>query len=1218
MFTKVLIANRGEIAVRIAKTLKKMGVGSVAVYSEADRYSAHVTAADEAVLIGGPAPSESYLRGEVIIEAARATGAEAIIPGYGFLSENAAFAEACAAAGIVFIGPSPDQLRRFGLKHTSRELAAQAGVPLTPGTDLLTSLDDAKAAAARLGYPVMLKSTAGGGGIGLSRCNSEAELVAAYESVQRLGQSFFNDAGVFLERFVDEARHVEVQIFGNGLGQVVALGERDCSVQRRNQKVIEETPAPGLPAATRAKLLAAAVSLGESVGYASAGTVEFIYDGARDEFYFLEVNTRLQVEHPITEMVTGLDLVEWMVKTAAGEPPALDALPTPQGAAIEVRIYAEDPVKNFQPSPGVLTEVGFPDGIRLDGWVATGTEVSPYYDPMLAKLIVHGANRAEALAKLQAALESTRLYGIATNLDYLRQIVESAAFRDAKLSTRFLERFTYQPRLIEVLEPGTYTSVQDYPGRKGYWDIGVPPSGPMDDYAFRLANRIVGNHEAAAGLEFTIQGPTLRFHGDTVIALTGADLGATLDGEPVAGWTPIAVKSGQVLKTGRAVAGCRTYLAVRQGIDVPDYLGSKSTFALGQFGGHAGRTLRNGDMLAISQPTIVACNTPAPTHAPAPAPAALVPVYGTDWEIGVLYGPHGAPDFFTPDAIDEFFSSPWQVHYNSNRLGVRLTGPKPTWTRSDGGEAGLHPSNIHDCEYAIGSINFTGDMPVILTRDGPSLGGFVCPATIVKGELWKVGQVKPGDTIRFKRMTFEEALALELAQDAAIDALAADATPEPAPACEDDVWPAPDAACEKTSCVIAMVAAYDRHPGVTYRQAGDKYILVEYGPNILDLRFRFRIHALMEALKANPIPGVLELAPGVRSLQIHYDSRVIPQHALVNTLLALENTLPDVETMRIRSRVVYMPLAFEDSATLGAVDRYRETVRADAPWLPNNVDFIQRINGLATREEVSEIVYSARYMILGLGDVYLGAPCAVAVDPRHRLMTSKYNPARTFTAEGTVGIGGVYMCIYGMDSPGGYQLVGRTLPIWNKFLKNEQFADGEPWLLKFFDQVQFYPVSEDELTQLRADFREGRATLRIEEETFDLASYDAFLHENAASIADFKAKQKAAFDAEVALWQAESAINAVAELEEEIAAAIAEDAHLVAADISGSVWKLLVEVGHTVEAGDPLVILEAMKMEFPVHAPVSGTVRALHCRPGKPVGAGEALLVIELAEEIEA
>lgn len=1213
MFTKVLIANRGEIAVRIAKTLKKMGVKSVAVYSEADRYSAHVTAADEAVHIGAAAPSESYLRGDKIIAAAKETGAQAIIPGYGFLSENASFAEECAAAGIVFVGPSPDQLRRFGLKHTSRELAEKAGVPLTPGTNLLTSLDEAKTAAAKLGYPVMLKSTAGGGGIGLSRCNSEADLVAAYESVQRLGKSFFNDAGVFLERFVDEARHVEVQIFGNGLGnglgKVVALGERDCSVQRRNQKVMEETPAPGLPAATRAKLLAAAVQLGESVGYASAGTVEFIYDGKRDEFYFLEVNTRLQVEHPITEMATGLDLVEWMILTAAGEPPSLENLPEPKGAAIEVRIYAEDPVKNFQPSPGVLTEVSFPEGIRLDGWVSTGTEVSPYYDPMLAKLIVYGENRAEALAKLQAALEATRLFGIATNLDYLRQIVASTAFREAELSTRFLERFTYQPQLIEVLDGGTYTSVQDYPGRTGYWDIGVPPSGPMDDFAFRLANRIVGNHEASAGIECTIQGPTLRFHGDTVIALTGADMKATLDGEPVANWVPITVKSGQLLKTARAASGCRGYIAVRQGIDVPDYLGSKSTFALGQFGGHAGRTLRSGDMLAISQPDIIACTTPAPTHAPAAAPAALIPAYGTEWEIGVLYGPHGAPDFFTEESIAEFFSSPWEVHYNSNRLGVRLIGPKPSWARSDGGEAGLHPSNVHDCEYAIGSINFTGDMPVILTRDGPSLGGFVCVATIAKAELWKIGQVKPGDKIHFKRISFDAALALELAQDAAISAL------KEMPALPQ--YPVIKPLGTVSECVIAELPAAGSRPAVAYRQAGDKYILLEYGPTVLDLRLRFRVHALMESLKAEPVKGILELSPGVRSLQIHYDSRIITQSGLISALLAREENLPDVETLKIRSRVVHMPMAFEDSATLGAVRRYSETVRPKAPWLPNNVDFIQRINGLASRDEVKDIVFSARYMILGLGDVYLGAPCAVPVDPRHRLMTSKYNPARTFTAEGTVGIGGVYMCIYGMDSPGGYQLVGRTLPIWNKFLKNPQFITtsgaSEPWLLKFFDQVQYYEVSEEELNQLRDDFREGRVEIRIEEEIFDLAGYDKLLRDNAADIAAFRARQKTAFDTEVELWKSEDSISIETLIEEEIAITVAEGGHLVAADISGNVWKLLVEAGSRIEAGEPLVILEAMKMEFPIHSPVSGTVRTLHCRPGKSISAGDALIEIELA-----
>ncbi|HEY6142838.1 MAG TPA: biotin carboxylase N-terminal domain-containing protein, partial [Flavobacterium sp.] len=313
LFHTVLIANRGEIAVRIAQTLKKMGIKSVAVYSEADSFSNHVTAADEAICIGGNSASESYLLGDKIIEAAKQSGAQAIIPGYGFLSENLVFAEKCKKEGIVFVGPTPTQIRDFGLKHTSREIAQEAGVPLTPGTGLLKDLDEAIIEGQKIGYPVMLKSTAGGGGIGLTRCNSEAELIKAFESVRRLGENFFSDSGVFLERFVDNARHVEVQIFGDGKGNVIAVGERDCSLQRRNQKVVEETPAPNLPESTRNKLLESAIKLGKRVNYLSAGTVEYIYDPAHDEFYFLEVNTRLQVEHPITEMVTGVDLVQWMI-----------------------------------------------------------------------------------------------------------------------------------------------------------------------------------------------------------------------------------------------------------------------------------------------------------------------------------------------------------------------------------------------------------------------------------------------------------------------------------------------------------------------------------------------------------------------------------------------------------------------------------------------------------------------------------------------------------------------------------------------------------------------------------------------------------------------------------------------------------------------------------------------------------------------------------------
>jgi urea carboxylase len=378
---------------------------------------------------------------------------------------------------------------------------------------------------------------------------------------------------------------------------------------------------------------------------------------------------------------------------------------------------------------------------------------------------------------------------------------------------------------------------------------------------------------------------------------------------------------------------------------------------------------------------------------------------------------------------------------------------------------------------------------------------------------------------------------------------------------------------------------------------------------VLDLRLRFRVFELMQALEREPIPGILELAPGVRSLQVHYDSRIVSQAALLDALIAAESRLWGVEGIKVPTRVVRLPMAWQDSATLEAVSRYRQSVRDRAPWLPSNVEFMRRINGLDSVDDVRRIVFSASYMVLGLGDVYLGAPCAVPVDPRHRLLTSKYNPARTFTAEGTVGIGGVYMCIYGMDSPGGYQLVGRTLPIWNKFLKNPVFCGGEPWLLKFFDQVRFYEVTEHELTRMREAFREGRLVVDIQEEVFDLAEYERFLADNAASIEAFRVRQRDAFEREVAHWRT----HASAPL------ATASDAsgeperiqgHVVPADMNGNIWKLLVETGTAVEAGDPLLVVEAMKMEITVHAPVNGTVGALYCRQGRPVSAGDTLLVI--------
>jgi urea carboxylase len=1203
MFDKVLIANRGAIACRIIRTLNKMGVRSVAVYSEADARSLHVQMAGEAVCIGTAAAADSYLRGEHILEVARSTGAQAIHPGYGFLSENAGFAEQCAAAGVVFIGPTPVQMRRFGLKHTAREIAEQNGVPLLPGSGLLNDVGHAHAEASRIGYPVMLKSTAGGGGIGMRLCWSADELGEAFQSVERLARANFKDAGIYLEKYVEHARHIEVQLFGDGKGGVIALGERDCSVQRRNQKVIEETPAPNITPEVRKHLLETAVRLGKAVGYQSAGTVEFVFDAHSGEFYFLEVNTRLQVEHGVTEEVTGVDLVEWMVLQAAGELPALENIEIkPKGSSIQVRLYAEDPNKNFQPSSGVLSGVEFSAAARNETWVERGSEVPPYYDPMIAKIIVKGMNRESALEKMSAALAETRVDGIETNLDYLRQIVADAVFSEGRQTTRYLNGFHYQPCTIDVLEPGVQSSIQDHPGRLGYWNIGVPPSGPMDALAFRLSNQLVGNDQKAAGLELTVSGPTLKFNQDTVIALAGAAMKAELDGKPLQFWRSHAVKAGSVLRMGAVEGGgCRTYLAVAGGFDVPDYLGSKSTFTLGQFGGHGGRTLRTGDVLHLGEASA--------SYVSRSLPSDLLPSYSKQWEIGVLYGPHGAPDFFTPSDIETFFATDWEVHYNSSRTGVRLIGPKPEWARQDGGEAGLHPSNIHDNAYAIGAVDFTGDMPVILGPDGPSLGGFVCPVTIVQAELWKMGQLRPGDTVRFRHMSLEQANHLERLQDAAIAQLSLPQSMDEYPAAQDMGSP-----------IVHTIPAKGEQVQVVYRQSGDRNLLIEYGPLVLDLNLRFRVHALMEwvqaAVEDGKLPGILDLTPGIRSLQIHFDSRVLARDALVQMLVKAEKKLPPVDDMQVPTRIVHLPLSWDDPSTKLAIEKYMQSVRKDAPWCPSNIEFIRRINGISDIETVKNIVFEASYLVMGLGDVYLGAPVATPLDPRHRLVTTKYNPARTWTPENAVGIGGAYMCVYGMEGPGGYQFVGRTIQMWNRYKQTTDFKEGKPWLLRFFDQIRFYPVSEQELLKMREDFVAGRFQLKVEESTFSLKEYNQYLQDNEREISAFRDTQRAAFAAEREMWkatgQAEYASDSsVAEAGTDSELDLPPGSRAVAAHVAGNVWAIPAEVGSKVKAGDTLVVIESMKMEIAVVAPCDGEVIQMNCRIGGQVAAGQDLLVIQ-------
>ena len=452
MFQKILIANRGEIACRVAATARRLGIRTVAVYSEADANAQHVRACDEAVAIGGASPRDSYLRADRILAAALATGAQAVHPGYGFLSENAAFARDCAAAGIAFIGPPPDAIAAMGSKSAAKTLMEKAGVPLVPGYHGQDN-DPALLAreAARIGYPVLIKASAGGGGKGMRRVDKAEDFAAALASCQREAKSSFADDHVLVERYVLRPRHIEIQVFGDSLGGCIHLFERDCSVQRRHQKVLEEAPAPGMSAQRRAEMGAAAVAAAKAVAYVGAGTVEFIAEEVDDgdlKFYFMEMNTRLQVEHPVTEAITGLDLVEWQLRVAAGQPLPLrqDQLQI-SGHAIEARICAENPDAGFLPATGRLDVLRWPahvqfqlGPVRVDAGVGEGDAITPHYDPMIAKLIVHGDTRAQALARLGAALAATRIVGLHTNVAFLRRVVASTAFATADLDTALIER----------------------------------------------------------------------------------------------------------------------------------------------------------------------------------------------------------------------------------------------------------------------------------------------------------------------------------------------------------------------------------------------------------------------------------------------------------------------------------------------------------------------------------------------------------------------------------------------------------------------------------------------------------------------------------------------------------------------------------------------------------------------------------------------------------
>ncbi|HSA50779.1 MAG TPA: carboxyltransferase domain-containing protein, partial [Yinghuangia sp.] len=518
----------------------------------------------------------------------------------------------------------------------------------------------------------------------------------------------------------------------------------------------------------------------------------------------------------------------------------------------------------------------------------------------------------------------------------------------------------------------------------------------------------------------------------------------------------------------------------------------------------------------------------------------VLPELGDTWEIRVVAGPHGAPEHLTDTGAAALFAAQWRVDHRADRTGVRLVGPAPEWARGDGGEAGLHPSNIHDSAYPVGGVMLSGNTPVIVGPDGPSLGGFVVPAVVIRADRWKLAQARPDDRVRLVPVSPEEAeradraRAAELADPRAASAWrevsgghSSDQPPLPTPTRADTAVAADDSVTEIRPAIdptrpapLLEVAADRARPALTVRRAGDHHVLVEVGPPRLDLTVRLQVHLLARALSERRLPGITEAVEGVRSLLLAFAPEELRHAVLAAEIGEAWRTLPDPRDIELPVREVVLPISLDDPAAHEAMARYERGVRPDAPWCPDNVEFIRRVNDLPSRQAVFDIVEAATYLVVGLGDVYLGAPVAVPLDPRHRLVTTKYDPARTWTPENAVGIGGVYLCVYGMEGPGGYQLVGRTIPVWRL-----TGADGEtPWLLRLFDRLRFRPVSADELLRLRADIATGKAGPEVREATLgwdDLTAANVLTTKQLRSdAAQFTARREAAFAAERERWAA--------------------------------------------------------------------------------------------------
>jgi urea carboxylase len=1015
-----------------------------------------------------------------------------------------------------------------------------------------------------------------------------------------------------------------------------------------------------------------AVKLAKSVNYNSVGTVEFLlvdnglHDNETGKFYFLEMNTRLQVEHGVTEMINNIDLVEWMIQLSLKDHKIqfnhlllnniidfdnhIQYIYTPNGHSIEVRICAEDPNHDYIPSSGLITLIKWPKDypwLRIDTWITVGTKITSNYDSLLAKIIVYGRDRNHAIKSMNEALNQLIISGPITNLGLVKTVFQNDAFINGNTTTKLLKTIHYIPNGIYVLRGGTETTIQDYPGRLDLRVYGIQPCGPMDQLSFQLANIIVGNQVNTEALEITHYGPKLYFYHSITIAITGAAFKIELllpNSKSILKLpmnSKLFIPAGSILDIQSVVTinnngGCRCYLAILGGIDVPNYLNSKSTFISCTAGGHQGRALKSGDLLPLFNNN----DNQEENVIKFVIPQDAMLKFTKDWQIQVLLGPHSNPDYLNNDNLMELLNTKWKVHFSSNRMGVRLIGPRPKWERSDGGEGGCHPSNIHDCGYALGSINFTGDMPVILTVEGPTQGGFVCPFTIISSDFWKVGQLKSGDTLIFKPVTINQALKHKKIIDDYLNYIKMSLDYHPLiidkPKYFDNINDFnTEFNIENNSSLLLEYKHNDIL--IQYRQAGERYLLIEYGDSksAVNLTLRMRVYQIQEYLglitdlktmkTKSVLNGLIDSAPAIRSLLIRYDPTCLPQKTLIEYLQKIEKSLPFHNDFNLPCRKISLPITLNDQWSNEAIKKYMETIRSKASYLPNNLKFIANNNGISGEndiEQISKILLEAQWLVIGIG-FYLGCPFAIPINPKHRLSVPKYNPSRTYTPDGVCGLGGNYMAIYPIESPGGYQLFGRTIPTWSTFATiGCPFTKSQPWLLNMFDIIQFQPVTESQLQELRRLAFAGKYQYQITDSVLNINDIKQLEDSIDEDLLSFKQNQSIAqnkmrhiekqfleeIDSGDNTFNEGSSDSQLQEIQE------LDDSHkTIYASVGGVIQAISVQTDQQVIVEESILCtIQAMKTDITIMSDCDGKLCRIYVKPNQLVNAGDPLFTIKL------